>query len=121
MSWWDHVFRRGRFDDELDEELRGHIEEKTEQLIRLDGLSRIEARRAALRAFGNPVLVETRSREVWRWPRLESLVADLRLALRRLIKSPGFSATVLLTLAIGIGTNTAVFSVVSSVLLKPLP
>jgi len=121
MSWWDQIFRRGRFDDELDEELRGHIEEKTEQLMRLDGLSRVEARRAALRAFGNPVLVETRSREVWRWPRLESLVADLRLALRRLIKSPGFSVTVLLTLAIGIGTNTAVFSVVSSVLLKPLP
>ena len=120
MSWWDQIFRRRHFDDELNEELRGHIEERTEQLMRLEGLSRVEARRTALRAFGNPTLVETRSREVWRWPRLESVLADLKFAVRRLIKSPGFSATVLLTLAIGIGANTAVFSVLSSILLRPL-
>jgi len=120
MSWWGQIFRRRRFEDELDEELRGHIEERTEQLMRLENLSRVEARQAALRAFGNPVLVETRSREVWQWPRLERVSADVRLALRRLIKSPGFTATVLLTLAIGFGANTAVFSVVSSVLLRSL-
>ena len=121
MSWLDRIFRRRQLRDELAEELRGHVEEKTEQLMRLENLPRTEARQAALRAFGNPSLVETRSREVWQWPRLESGLADLNLTRRRLIKSPGFATTVLLTLAIGIGANTAVFSVVNSVLLQPLP
>ncbi len=121
MSWFQAIFRRRHLYDELNEELREHIEEKTEQLMRLENLSRVEARQAALRAFGNPTLIQTRSREVWQWPRLESLLADLKLAFRRLRKSPGFGATVLLTLAIGIGANTAVFTVIDSILLKPLP
>ena len=121
MSWLERIFRRRQHYDELGEELREHIEEKTEQLMRLENLSRAEARQAALRAFGNPSLVQTRSRDVWQWSMLESLLADLKLALRRLRKSLGFSATVLLTLAIGIGANTAVFTVVDSILLKPLP
>jgi predicted permease len=121
MSWLGRIFRRRHLYDELVEEVREHIEEKTEQLMRLENLSRAEARQAALRAFGNPTLIQTRSRVVWQWPRLESLFADLNLALRRLRKSPGFAITVLLTLAIGIGANTAVFTVVDSILLKPLP
>ena len=121
MSWLERIFRRGRLYDELAEEVREHIEEKTEQLMRLENLSRDKARHAALRAFGNPALVETRSRDVWQWPRLESFLTDLKLAFRRLRRSPGFAATVLFTLAIGIGANTAVFTVVDSILLKPLP
>jgi predicted permease len=121
MSWLERLFRRRHLYDELDEEVREHIEEKTEQLMRLENLSRAEARQAALRAFGNPTLVQTRSREVWEWSRLESFVGDLKLALRRLRKSPGFGITVLLTLAIGIGANTAVFTVLDGILLKPLP
>ena len=121
MSWLERIFRRRNLYDELAEEVREHVEEKTEQLMRLENLPRAEARQAALRAFGNPTLIETRSREVWQWPLLESVLADLKLAFRRLRKSPGFATTVLLTLAIGIGANSAVFSVVNSILLKPLP
>ena len=121
MSWWDQFARRRRLDSDLSEELREHIEEKTEQLMRLEHLPRAEARKAALVAFGNPSLVEQRSREVWQWRMLESVLVDSRLALRRLRKSLGFALTILLTLAIGIGANTTVFSVVDGVLLKPLP
>jgi predicted permease len=121
MGWFDRIFRRRELYDEMAEEMREHIAEKTEQLMRLENLSRAEAREAAIRAFGNPSLIETKGREVWQWPILDSIVADLKLALRRLRKSPGFAATVLLTLGIGIGSNTAVFSVIDNVLLKPLP
>ncbi len=91
MSWLERIFRRRRLYDELAEEVREHIEEKTEQLMRLENLSRAEARHAALRAFGNPTLVETRSREVWQWSRLESFLTDLKFAFRRLTRSPGFA------------------------------
>ena len=120
MGWFERIFRRRRLDDDLAEELQEHIEERTEQIMRLESLSRSEARQAALRAFGNSALIQTRSREVWRWSRLETLLADLKLIFRRLSRSPGFAVTVLLTLSIGIGANTAVFSVVDSILLKPL-
>jgi predicted permease len=121
MSWLERIFRRRQLRDELAEELHEHVEEKTEQLMRLENLPRAEARQAALRAFGNLALLEEQSREVWQWPRVESVLTDLKFAFRRLRKSPGFAGTVLLTLAIGIGANTAVYSVVSRVLLKPLP
>jgi predicted permease len=121
MSWFERIFRRRQLYGELAEELREHIEEKTEQLMRLENLSREEARRAALRAFGNPTLLAERSREVWQWPAVEQVLAELKLVFRRLRRSPGFAVTVLLTLAIGIGANTAVFTVLDGVLLKPLP
>jgi len=120
MSWLARIFRGRQFRDELAEELHEHVEAKTEQLMRLENLPRAEARQAALRAIGNLTHLEEQSREVWQWSRLESVLADLKFAFRRLKKSPGFAGTVLLTLAIGIGANTAVYSVVSSVLLKPL-
>src|SRR5579884_89380 len=121
MSWFERIFRRGQIRDELAEELRQHVEEKTEQLMRLENLPRAQARIVALRALGNIPLLQERSNEVWQWPRLESALADLKFSFRRLRKSPGFSVAVLLTLAMGIGANTAVFSVVTSVLVKPLP
>jgi predicted permease len=120
MSWWGRIFGRRHLYNDLSEEVHAHIEEKTEQLMRLENLPRTQAREAALRAFGNPSLVEQRSREAWQWPVIESLLADGKLSLRRLRNSPGFTMTVILTLAIGIGANTAVFSVVNGVLIKPL-
>jgi len=121
MGWLERIFHRRRLNDDLAEELREHIEEKTEQLMRLERLSREEAEQTARRAFGNLTLVKERSHEVWQWGALESFLSDVKFCLRRLGKSPGFAVTVLLTLAIGIGANTAVFSVVNRVLLEPLP
>src|SRR3984885_7534088 len=120
MNWLPDIFRRRKIYDDLAEEMRLHVEERTEQLMS-EGMSRKEAEQAARRAFGNSTLLEERSREAWRAPVVESLGSDLKIVFRRLRKSPGFAATVILTLAIGIGANTAVFSVVNSVLFKPLP
>ena len=120
MNWLPGIFRRNKVYGDLAEEMRLHLEERTEQFIG-EGMSRKEAEQAARRAFGNATLLEERSREVWHLPLVESIGTDLKLVFRRLGKSPGFAATVILTLAIGIGANTAVFSVVNSILLRPLP
>jgi predicted permease len=120
MNWFDRIFRRSNLYDELAEEMREHLEERTEQ-FQSDGMSREEADQAARRSFGNPTLLEERSREVWQWPTLESIWADTQYALRQLARSPGFALTAILTLTLGIGANTAVFGVLNSVLLRPLP
>ena len=114
------IFGRGRRYDDLSVSIREHIEERAEELME-EGMPRKEAEQTARREFGNVALIHERSREEWQWRTLESLLMDLKFTIRRLRKSPGFAATVLLTLAIGIGANTAVFSVLNSVLLRPLP
>ncbi|MGA7256522.1 MAG: ABC transporter permease [Terracidiphilus sp.] len=119
MNWFASLFRRRRYED-LAASIEEHIAEKAEELIE-SGMPREQAERAARRAFGNRTVITERSREAWQWPKLESLLADVKLVFRRLRNAPGFAVTVLLTLAIGIGANTAVFTVVNSVLLKPLP
>ena len=120
MHWIAGMFRRRRRYDDLSVSIQEHIAERTDELVG-EGMSRVEAEQMARREFGNVGLAEQRSREVWQWPAFESILADLKFVFRRLRKSPGFTITVLLTLAIGIGANTVVFSVLNSVILKPLP
>lgn len=120
MPTLNRLFGRRRRYDDIDISIREHIEERADEL-EAEGLPRREAEQQARREFGNVALIEERSREVWQWAALESILADARLALRRLRRTPGFAFTVLLTLAIGIGANTAVFTVVDRILLKPLP
>ena len=114
------LFSRKRRYDDISVSVQEHIDERVDELME-GGMARKEAEQAAGREFGNVTLLKERSREVWQWQRLESLLADLKHVFRRLGRSPGFAITVVLTLAIGIGANTAVFSVLNSVLLRPLP
>ncbi len=120
MSRFSRFFFRNRRYDDISVSIQEHIDERIDELIE-EGMPRDEAERTARRDFGNVTLLRERSREVWQWQRLESLLADLKHVYLRLGRSPGFAITVVLTLAIGIGANTAVFSVLNSVLLRPLP
>jgi putative ABC transport system permease protein len=120
MGWLRQLFTRRRRYDELSVSIREHLEEKIADLTD-HGMTQEEAERTARREFGNVTQIEERSREVWQWPTVESIVADLRFAVRQLYKSPGFTTTAVLTLGLGIGVNATMFSLISAFLMPRLP
>jgi putative ABC transport system permease protein len=111
--------RRRRALNGVDRDIRDHIERETEDNL-ARGLPAGEARRQALLAFGNVVLVQEDTRAVWTWIWAEQILQDIRYALRTLRRNPSFAAVVIVTLALGIGMNTAVFSVFNALLVRPI-
>ena len=120
MTWWKGMFHRKQREDELDAELQDHLARQTDEYQR-QGLDAAEARRRALADLGGLDAVKEFCRDRWRVRWLDDLWSDLRIGARGLAKRPAFTATATLTLLIGIGANTAMFSIVNGVLMRPLP
>ena len=127
MKWLDQIqrrlavlLRRERFDRDLEEEMQAHLEMQAEENVE-NGMPPEEARNAARRQFGNPTLLKEKTTDIWGWRWFEELARDVRYSLRALRNNPGWSFVIILTLALGIGSNTAVFSLLEAVLLRPLP
>ena len=120
MRWLRQLFSRRRVYDDLSAEIREHLEEKVEELV-AGGMSRKDASAAARRDFGNVTVIEGDSRAAWGWTALESFFADIRYGLRSMRRNPGFTALAIVSLALGIGANTAIFSLINTLMLRTLP
>ena len=126
MSWrreltkFGALFRRRKPVDDLEEEIRSHLEMEEQENLE-SGMPPDEAHYAALRRFGNVTLAQERSREMWGWNSVETLWQDLRFGTRMLRKNPGFTAVAVITLGLGIGANTAIFSLANAAFFRSFP
>lgn len=127
MRWFHRVrllmtmlFHRGAEKSRLNSEFEFHLEQQTAEYVG-QGMAPEEARLAALRTFGNPAALGEDTRAFWMWNWLESVWRDLRYGARTLLRTPGFSVTAIMVMALGIGSTTSLFTIVRSVLLRPLP
>jgi predicted permease len=127
MNWFAELarrlsmlFRRQRFDTDLKEEMRLHLELRAQEKLQA-GLSPHEARSAAMRRFGNPTVLRETSHAAWGWQWFERFLQDVSYGLRAMLRSPGVTAIAILSLALGIGANTAIFSLLDAVMLRSLP